>query len=192
MNKATLLKKAVSLAVCLGMALSSSSTAFSGQGTTARDIELTADGVLRGQVFTSEGRAVPNAQVELRYRGQAVAKATTGQQGEFLISNVRGGAHELAVGSLESPVRVWKSGTAPDGAIEGIVISADEDIVRGQACDPYGNPVAACPPTSTGFGLIDVVTLAMLGTAVTSTVIAIDTNNQIDDLEEQLDQLASP
>lgn len=188
----TQFKKAACLAVCLGMMISSTAPAFEGRSSVARDVELSSDGALHGQVFTSEGRTVANAQVELRYRGQAVAKATTGRHGEFFITGVRGGAHELAVGSMTSPVRIWKNGAAPEGAVDGIVVSADEQIVRGQSCDPYAAPGAACPPTSSGFGLIDVVTLAMLGTAITSTVIAIDTNNELDDLKGQLNQPASP
>lgn len=190
MRKQTFLHKAASLAVCFGILLSSSAKAFEGgRKQVARDVELTTDGALQGQVRTSEGHPVDNAVVELRYQGTPIARTTTGARGEFFITGVRGGAHELHVGSMASPVRLWKSGTAPEGAVEGVVVSADENIVRGQQCDPYGAPCNTCPPTSSGFGLIDVVTLAMLGTAVAGLVVAIDNHQDIDDLKNQL---ASP
>ncbi len=190
MRKHTFLHKAATMALCFGIMLTSNARAFDGaRRQVARDIELTADGTLQGQVRTSEGRAVENAEVELRYQGTPIARTTTGAQGEFFVTGVRGGAHELHVGAMSSPVRLWKNGTAPEGSLEGVVVSADEEIVRGQACDPYGAPCNTCPPTSSGFGLIDVVTLAMLGTAAAGLVIAIDNNNDIDDLKNKL---ASP
>ena len=107
----------------------------------------------------------------------------------FAIAGVRGGAHDLSVGATTTSVRLWKNGTAPVGSVESLVFAGDENVVRGQACDEYGNPCNTCPPPSSGFGLIDVVTLAMVGTSVTALVFAIETQNDIDDLE---DMLASP
>ncbi|MFN9718173.1 MAG: carboxypeptidase-like regulatory domain-containing protein [Planctomycetota bacterium] len=190
MRKHTFLHKAASLALCFGIMLTSNVRAFDGgRRQVARDIELTADGTLQGQVRTAEGRPVENAEVELRYQGTPIARTMTGATGEFSVTGVRGGAHDLHVGAVSSPIRLWKNGTAPEGSLNGIVVSADEEIIRGQACDPYGAPCNTCPPTSSGFGLIDVVTLAMLGTAVTGLVVAIDNSNEIDDLKNQL---ASP
>lgn len=192
MRKHTLLTKAASIAVCFGILLSGPASALGGSpASTVRDVELSADGTLYGQVFTSEGKSVGNAQIELRFKGAAVARTATVADGQFAVTGVRGGVHDIAVGSLTTPVRLWKHGTAPDGALPGIIVSGNEHVVRGQACDMYGNPIDPCNtcPPSSGFGLIDVVTLAMLGTAVAGLVIAIDTNNQLDDLEAQL---ASP
>ena len=189
MQKNNILSQAASVAVCFGILLSNSAFGYDGARTqVARDVELTADGTLQGQVYTSEGQPVGNASVELRYQGTTVARTTTGTQGDFLITGVRGGAHNLAVGSINSPVRLWKNGTAPEGAVDGIVVAASENVVRGQVYDEYGNG-AAFPPATSGFGLIDVVTLAMLGTSVTALVFAIETHNDIEDLE---DALASP
>jgi hypothetical protein len=148
----------------------------------ARDIELTRDGSLYGEVCSSEGLAVANAAVTLRYQGSEIASATTDAEGHFLITGVRGGAHEMTVGSLAVPVRLWKNGTAPEAAAETLVVAADEHVVRGQQCDQYCAP--GCPPTS-GFGLIDVVTLAMLATSTAALIIAIDTNDKVDDLPAQ-------
>ncbi len=190
MRKHTILSRAASIAVCIGIVLTNTAVAFDGAPvSSARDIELSAEGYLQGQVYTSEGRPVENAAVELRYHGNTVASAMTGANGDFAITGVRGGAHDLAVGSMTSPVRLWKYGTAPAGTPEGVVVAANEDVVRGQVMDQYCDNGSACPPTSSGFGLIDIVTLAMLGTSIGALVVAIDTNNELDDLQ---DQLASP
>lgn len=182
MRMHTLLTKAASVAVCFGILFSGPISAVAANKSVVRDVELSANGTLQGQVFTPDGRPVNNAAVELRYQGSPVARTATSANGQFIIEGVRGGAHEVAVGALATPVRLWKSGTAPEGALTGLVVAGNEQIVRGQDCDPYGNP---CPPSS-GFGLIDVVTLAMVGTSVAGLVIAIDNNKKIDDLQAMI------
>lgn len=185
MRTHTILTKAASVAVCFGILLSGPASAFGGSKSgTTRDVELSADGTLYGQVYTSEGQAIGNAVVELRYNGTAIAKTTTATDGQFVITGVRGGGHELAVGSMTSPVRLWKNGTAPEGAVSGVVVAASEHVVRGQSGE-YCPPMQPVPSTS-GFGLIDVVTLGMLATSVTALVYAIDTNDELKDLKAQL------
>ena len=121
-----------------------------------KDVELTKEGVLYGQVYTPQGQKVPNAVVQLRYQGTAVAAARSNEHGQFAISGVRGGAHEIVVGPLRKPVRLWANGAAPRNATKGMVVAIDETIVRGQ--DVYCEPGAECAPTS-GFGMLDVITL---------------------------------
>ncbi|MCA9064089.1 MAG: carboxypeptidase regulatory-like domain-containing protein, partial [Planctomycetaceae bacterium] len=166
-----LVSKAASIAVCFGMMLSMTGTTFAAdRAGLARDIQLSADSTFYGQVVNSEGRPVSNAVVELQYQGQAVARTTTSENGQFAVTGVRPGAHELIVGAVHSPVRLWKDGTAPKGAPQGLLIAADENIVRGQAYDGYGAPMG---PTTSGFGLIDVVTLTMVGTSTTAMIYGI-------------------
>ena len=185
MRTHTILTKAASVAVCFGILLSNTASAFEGgRQQVARDIELTSDGTLHGQIYTSEGRAVEHATVELRYQGATVAQAVTGANGDFAVTGVRGGAHDLHVGSASTSVRLWKNGTAPAGSVDSLVLAADEKVVRGQAVDEYGNAYA--PPSTSGFGLIDVVTLAMLATSVTALVYAIEIHEDVEDLEEKL------
>ncbi len=190
MRMHTLMTKAASIAVCFGIMLSGPGSAFAGTSSSAvRNVELSADGTLYGRVFTSEGRAVDQAQIELRYQGTTIARTVSVKDGQFTITGVRGGVHEITVGSMSTPVRLWKNGTAPESASQGLIVSGSENVVRGQACDMYGNPIAGCPPTTSGFGLIDVVTLAMVGTSVAALVFAIDTNNELDDVNQKLDDL---
>jgi hypothetical protein len=204
MRKHTILAKAASIAACFGILLSNSSSAFAGgPSQVARDVELTGDGTLVGQIYTSEGRVVENTTVELSYRGVTVAEAVTGSNGDFAITGVRGGAHDLSVGAATTSVRLWKNGTAPAGSVQSLVYAGEESVVRGQACDEYGNPYGACAPPSSGFGLIDVVTLAMVGTSVTALVYTIKLQDDLDQVQADViatqnevralrDQLASP
>lgn len=177
MRTHTLLTKIASLAVCFGVVLSG--PVMAGGNGIIKDVELTKDGVLYGQVHTAKGKVVPNAVVQLRYKGQAVAAAKSNERGQFAVSGVRPGAHELVVGPLRSPVRLWNAGTAPRSAKNSAVLAVDETIIRGQDvyCDDN------CPPPSSGFGLLDVVTLATMGSAVGALVIGIDNSNKLDDIE---------
>jgi Carboxypeptidase regulatory-like domain len=203
MRKYSSLNKAASIAVCFGILLSNTAFAFDNNHVgksvsgsdgaiqrtgVARDVELQTDGALRGKVFTSDQRPVENAQIELKFQGTTVARTTTGSDGDFLITGVRGGAHEIAVGSMSSPVRLWKNGTAPSGAVDGFVIAAREEIVRGQAYEHYYDPYYDnYNQPSSGFGLMDVVALAVIGAAATGVAIAIHEHN-----EDPPAQVASP
>ncbi len=203
MRKYSSLNKAASIAVCFGILLSNTAIALdnnrvgnseSGSDGTvqrtgvARDVELQADGTLLGKVFTADQRPVENAQIELKFQGTTVARTTTSSDGDFLITGVRGGAHEIAVGSMNSPVRLWKNGTAPTGAVDGFVVAANEEIVRGQAYEPYYDPYYDnYGQPSSGFGLMDVVALAVIGGAATGVAIAIHEHN-----EDSPAQVASP
>lgn len=203
MRKYSSLNKAASIAVCFGILLSntalavdnyrvgksvSGSDAVVQRTSIARDVELQADGALRGKVFTSDQRPVENAQIELKFQGTTIARTTTGSEGGFLITGVRGGAHEISVGSMNSPVRLWKNGTAPSGAVDGFVVAASEEIVRGQAYEHYYDPYYDnYNQPSSGFGLMDVVALAVIGAAATGVAIAINEHN-----EDSPAQVASP
>ena len=184
MRTHTLLTKVASIAVCFGVLLSG--PVMAGSPGIIKDVELTKNSTLHGQVFTPEGKAVSNATVFLRYQGTAVAAAKSNSQGRFAISGVRGGAHEVVVGAVHSPVRLWSNGAAPKSATPAIVVAADETIIRGQGdyCDTCP-PGGACAPTS-GFGMLDVITLATVGAAVGALVVGIDNNNKIEDLEKAL------
>lgn len=180
MRTHTLLTKVTSLAVCFGVLLSG--PVMAGSNGIIKDVELSKEGVLYGQVYTPQGQVVPNAVVQLRYQGTAVAAARCNPEGQFAISGVRGGAHEVVVGPLRNPVRLWAEGAAPKSATKGMIVAIDETIVRGQ--DVYCEP--GCEPTPAGFGMLDVITLATVGAAVGALVVAIDNNNKLDDLEAAL------
>lgn len=177
MRTHTLLSRAASIAVCFGVLLSGP-LATAGQSRVIRDVQLTQQGKFQGQILTPAGKTVSNAVVQLRFRGAPVAAAKTDTQGRFAISGVRAGAHEVVTGAVHSPVRLWSYGTAPRGARTGMVVAIDETIIRGQDYCETG----ACAPTS-GFGMLDVITLATVGAAVGALVVGLDNKNTLEDLE---------
>ena len=186
MRTHTLLTKVASVAVCFGVLFSG--PVMAGADGIIKDVELTKEGVLYGQVYTPQGQKVPNAVVQLRYQGKAVAAARSNEHGQFAVSGVRGGAHEVVVGPLRQPVRLWANGAAPKNATKGMVVAIDETIVRGQ--DVYCEPGEEGPPTR-GFGMLDVITLATVGTATGALVYGINNNNKLKKIQAQL-QPASP
>lgn len=185
MRTHTLLTRAASIAVCFGVLLSG--PAMAGGTRVIRDVQLTQQGKFQGQLVTPAGKSVSNAVVQLRFKGTPVAAAKTDAQGRFAISGVRAGAHEVVTGAVHSPVRLWSFGKAPQGARTGMVVAVDETIVRGQ--DYCQTGCETCPPTS-GFGMLDVITLATVGAAVGALVVGIDNNNKLKDL--QAAQIANP
>lgn len=178
MRTHTLLTKIASIAVCFGVLLSG--PVMAGSNGIIKDIELSKTGTLYGKIYTPDGNVVSNTVVQLRYQGTTIAAAKSNDAGQFAIANVRGGAHEVVVGTLSNPVRLWANGAAPTKALAGVVVSADQTIVRGQDyCE-------TCPPGTSGFGLLDVITLATVGAAVGALVISIDNNSKLDDIEAAL------
>lgn len=180
MRTHTLSARILSVAVCFGVLLSG--PVMAGGNGIIKDIELSQSGTLYGQVFTPEGTKVTDAVVQLRYHGKTIAAAKSNADGQFAIGNVRGGAHEVVVGTVSSPVRLWTQGTAPAKAQKGLVVRADQTIIRGQ--DEF--------VTTSGFGLLDVITLTTLGSAVGALVYGIHNDDHLDDIEDRLDAIASP
>jgi hypothetical protein len=185
MRTHTLLTRVACSAVCYGVLLTGPTMA--GVKGIIKDIQMSADGTLYGLVAASEGRPVSDAVVQLRYQGSPVAAAKCNAEGRFAISGVRGGAHEVVIGALRTPVRLWASGTAPKGAKPVLVIVSKQTVVRGQDYDENGNPIY-CKGNivgggPTGFGLLDVITLGTLGLGGGALAVALDNQNEIDKLK---------
>lgn len=180
MRTHTLSARILSVALCFGILLSG--PVMAGSKGIIKDIELSKSGTLYGQVYTPDGTTVPNAVVQLRYQGKTVAAARSNTKGEFAIGSVRSGAHEVVVGTVSSPVRLWSQGAAPAKAQRGLVVRADQTIIRGQ--DEF--------VTTSGFGLLDVITLTTMGSAVGALVYGIHNDQHLDDIEDRLDAIASP
>ncbi|MFM7038401.1 MAG: hypothetical protein ACKO2L_11835 [Planctomycetaceae bacterium] len=180
MKRHSLLNKIVSLAVCCGALLSHSAVAFEGPGSQiARDVELSGAGHLTGAVCTPEGLPLTGRNVQLKYQGAVVAETTSGRDGQFAFSGVRGGVHELSVDSTSSQVRLWKHGTAPVGANRQVAVTVGDSLVRGQMGPGF-------VPFAPGFGFMTAVSIASVAVATTSVVVAVDAQNEADDLRAQL------
>ncbi|MFZ9092282.1 MAG: carboxypeptidase-like regulatory domain-containing protein [Planctomycetaceae bacterium] len=187
MRKNSLLHGITSIAVCAGIFFSSVASAFDGApGKIARDIELSEAGALKGMVVSTAGSPLADAAVRLQFAGSPVAETRTDADGRFLIRGVRGGLHSLNVGSTNTSVRLWTNGTAPAAARNQLVVSGSEFVIRGQYADC---PPPVCVPCTGGLGAASLLSIAALGTATTAIILAVNAEDEVDDLKASL---ASP
>ena len=116
-----------------GTALGNSSTQDSSSNKVGetRDVELHADGTLRGQLVTTESLPLVKAPVRLWQGGQLMAEAKTDTDGNFKIAGVGGGTYQLATPVTIQIVRVWQTGTAPPKANTALLVVADHETVLG-------------------------------------------------------------
>lgn len=159
-----------------------------GYGGVIKDVELSSRGILKGRVIHPNGTAVSQAAVQVRYRGKTIAVASSSANGQFAVEQVRGGLHEVVVAGQSTPVRFWTSGAAPIGCPPelfsevaspvGQFCPAAEGCGVGQTCQPVQQCVL---PESRQLDMVDVFTLATLGTSIAALVIAIDANNAAKD-----------
>ena len=98
----------------------------------ASDIVLAQPGVLRGTVLNTAAQPVAGISVNVLHGTDVVASATSDEHGQFAVTGLRHGAHEIQVGQTRHPVRFWGNNTAPPVATSQMAIVIDEEIVRGQ------------------------------------------------------------
>ncbi|MCA9178603.1 MAG: carboxypeptidase regulatory-like domain-containing protein [Planctomycetales bacterium] len=104
-----------------------------------RDLALTQDGSLQGQVFTSAGQPHTDAQVLLVAQNGAPRAATTDANGKFQFAGVQPGVYHLASAGHGGMVRVWQARQAPPNAHDAALI-ATGPIQRGQG-GAWNNPL---------------------------------------------------
>ncbi len=96
-----------------------------------RDVQLLADGTLRGQFVTNANEPLAQAPVELHLQNRLVAKTTTDAEGNFKLENVEAGLYRLAAPEADKVVRVWKANAAPPAAHNSVLLVADREAIRG-------------------------------------------------------------
>lgn len=190
MRRHSLLTKITSVAICFGALIAGPMPVMAGNKSVIKDVQLNKSNTFQGLVLNKQGQPIDGAVVTLKYQGVAIAAAKSNARGQYSIGNVRPGAHELSVGAMVRPVRIWKNGTAPKGALNGLVMAGDETVIRGQEiyADEYCETCPSPGVGTSGFGILDVITLATLGGAVTGAIVAFDNQNEIDDLQAAINQ----
>ncbi len=98
------------------------------------DIALQGGGLLIGQVVNAAGQPLVGAPVVLTANGQEIARCQTDKTGTFRVAGLKGGAIEVASVGAVGTCRLWAPNTAPPAAQQGLLVIANEDIVRGQHC----------------------------------------------------------
>lgn len=124
---------AVALA-CVGMVVPQrvmAATPVSTQQPMVHDIALGEHGSLLGQVVDSQGIPQANADVSVWQNENRVATAKADEKGNFQVTGLRSGVHQVAAGEGVSVYRFWAPNTAPPSASNQAMVVNDQNVVRG-------------------------------------------------------------
>jgi len=169
-----------------------------------RDLSLTKDGVLQGQVSDAKKAASRGVVVSIRKERKEVYRTKTDDQGRFEVRDLKPGTYYVVAGTGHGLYRVWASNVAPPKALTAARIISDKSLVRGQSPDgsilydengvAYGqvrivdngglvpvSPGGAFASSSAGFldslGLYDVLILGGVGAGIGLGVAALNEAN---------------
>jgi len=152
-----------------------------------QDVALTTGGTLTGQVVNGEGRGLDGAVVSVRQGGKEVGRGVTNEEGFFSVPGLRGGVYQVEAAGTTQVYRAWTENTAPPAARQQTLIVARDTTLRGQEVyeeDQYG----------VGGGYyygLDGVTLVMTGAALGGLAVGIVALVKVNDLEDDVDDLAA-
>lgn len=124
----------------------------------SQDVELQADGVLRGYYIDQEqGAGKAGVKVTLHQNAQKpIATTTTGMNGEFRFDGLSGGTYQIVANDEHvMAYRVWAAGTAPPRTTQKIMFKAGEATRAGMW-------FAGLPPEGQ-IAVIALVTAAIVG-----------------------------
>lgn len=172
-----------------------------------RDLSLTSEGVLEGQVSDAKKSAASGVVVSIRKERKEVHRTKTDARGRFEVRGLKPGTYYIIAGTGHGLYRVWASNIAPPKALKAARIISDKTLVRGQNAPEgsilydengvaYGqvrivdngglvpvSPNSAFAPASAGFldslGLYDVLILGGVGAGIGLGIAALndDDNN---------------
>ncbi len=142
-----------------------------------QDVELKDGGVLETRVIDVYGNPIAGQEVVIQFKGKAVASAVSDEKGLVTVSDLRPGMHLITTSTGSTPCRFWAFGDAPPSAvaIPAVIAGTDAELVRGQ------------------FGMFNLPMIVYAGVTAAAMVIAIDAEQENDDLEKRIRKLeASP
>lgn len=106
---------------------------FSTQETpTIRDVQLSADGQLQGQLVDAQGAPLARTDIELSGLDGVPLTVQSDAQGHFAFQQLKGGTFLLQAHGAATPIRLWSAGTAPSVATNGVLLIATQQTVRGR------------------------------------------------------------
>lgn len=97
-----------------------------------RDLSLTSEGVLEGQVFTAKKAAATGVVVSIRQKRKEIHRTRTDDLGRFEVRDLKPGTYYIIAGTGHGLYRVWASTIAPPKALKSARIISDKTLVRGQ------------------------------------------------------------
>ena len=120
------------LATILALLGICTSTVLAAAPTTSRDLSLTKDRQLQGQVVNVQGQGVAGLEVEISAANGLRRVVKTDKEGKFSFTKVEGGLYQLAAAGRGGLVRVWRSDLAPPKAHDGALIIQGDEVARGE------------------------------------------------------------
>ena len=181
-----------------------------------RDLSLTKDGLLQGQVSNAKKAAASGVAVSIRKERKEVHRTKTDDKGRFEVRGLKPGIYYVVAGTGHGLYRVWASDIAPPKALKAARIISDKTLVRGQNPDgsilydengtAYGqvrivdngglvpvSPGGAFASSSGGFldslGLYDVLIIGGIGAGIGLGVAAL---NEADDNSNNINNPPPP
>jgi len=103
-----------------------------------RDLSLTSEGVLQGQVSTAKKTAATGVVVSIRQKRKEVHRTKTDALGRFEVRDIKPGTYYIIAGTGHGLYRVWANTVAPPKALKSARIVSDRTIVRGNG-EPDGS-----------------------------------------------------
>jgi hypothetical protein len=99
----------------------------------SRDVALSADGMLRGQVLSPQGLGVPGVHVAVSSAARDLGSTVTNAEGRFEIAGLKGGVLTLAAGQSRTTVRAWTPKAAPPASQSEVLLVAGQSQTLGQS-----------------------------------------------------------
>ncbi|QDU94577.1 carboxypeptidase-like regulatory domain-containing protein [Lignipirellula cremea] len=96
------------------------------------DVALRDGGVLVGQVVTTTGAPVKDAQLQLVQQGKTVVALKTNNNGQFGVKGLRSGVYQVSTAQSSQQVRVWAPGAQPPTAKSTMMVVEDQNVIRAQ------------------------------------------------------------
>lgn len=186
---------------------------------TVVDVQLDADGKLRGEVFNAKKQPVANAIVSVRASRKEVVRVRTTEKGTFEVTDLKPGVYYIVAGTGHGVYRVWAAKAAPPKAYKQIRMVSDRTLIRAQNGDgapagtvridengvawgqvhviDNGGLVPVGPNTAfvgSGAGFLDsvgVYDVLLLGAAGAGVGIAIYALNEADDADDRIDDIVN-
>jgi len=187
------LTHAVVALACIGMVVPQAAFAAPKAAAVApktRDVALQSTGALNGAVLNATAQPVEGAKVTLTQNGKAVATTISQKDGSFSLPAVKTGTYEIAVGEAKAPIRVWTAAAAPANAARKMAL-ASEGVIRAQN---GGGEYYAPEYVEQGgvLGGLDIITLWTVTAATGALVLGAINQSDLNDIQDQLDQIATP
>jgi hypothetical protein len=183
------------------------------------DIQMDADGVLRGEVFNAKKQPVGNAVVSVRASRKEVVRVRTTEKGNFEIRDLKPGVYYIIAGTGHGIYRVWAAKSAPPKSHKLVRIVSDRTLIRAQNLDgapagtvridengvaygqvhviDTGGLVPVGPNTvyaGTGAGFLDsvgVYDVLLLGAATAGIIIGVKALDQANDADDRIDNIVN-